>query len=53
MLVTASFMVGFVASIVSNPVYVIKMRVLNMKVEAGRDPLYKGVFRLCVEDNES
>ncbi|XP_073149294.1 mitochondrial uncoupling protein 5-like [Henckelia pumila] len=33
--VTASFAAGFVASVVSNPVDVIKTRVMNMKVEAG------------------
>nr|DAD22080.1 TPA_asm: hypothetical protein HUJ06_023543 [Nelumbo nucifera] len=33
--VTASFAAGFVASVASNPVDVIKTRVMNMKVEAG------------------
>lgn len=42
--VTASFAAGFVASVASNPVDVIKTRVMNMKVEAGRDPPYKGAL---------
>ncbi|WZZ27744.1 hypothetical protein YC2023_011145 [Brassica napus] len=46
MLVTASqlatFAAGFVASVASNPVDVIKTRVMNMKVEAGKTVPYKG-----------
>lgn len=42
--VTASFAAGFVASVASNPVDVIKTRVMNMQVEAGRDPPYKGAL---------
>lgn len=42
--VTASFAAGLVASVASNPVDVIKTRVMNMKVEAGRDPPYKGAL---------
>lgn len=42
--VTASFTAGFVASVASNPVDVIKTRVMNMTVEAGRDPPYKGAL---------
>ncbi|XP_073039232.1 mitochondrial uncoupling protein 5-like [Primulina eburnea] len=42
--VTASFAAGFVASVVSNPVDVIKTRVMNMKVEAGMAPPYTGAF---------
>ncbi|XP_022752787.1 mitochondrial uncoupling protein 5-like [Durio zibethinus] len=38
----ASFAAGVVAAIASNPVDVIKTRVMNMKVEAGRLPLYNG-----------
>lgn len=40
--VTASFAAGFVASVASNPVDVIKTRVMNMKVEKGVAPPYKG-----------
>ncbi|KAL6558736.1 Mitochondrial uncoupling protein 5 [Orobanche minor] len=40
--VTASFAAGFVASVVSNPVDVIKTRVMNMKVEPGVAPPYSG-----------
>lgn len=43
--VTASFAAGFVASVVSNPVDVIKTRVMNMKVEAGAaEPPYSGAI---------
>ncbi|XP_073289106.1 mitochondrial uncoupling protein 5-like [Primulina huaijiensis] len=43
--VTASFAAGFVASVVSNPVDVIKTRVMNMKVEAGATaPPYSGAI---------
>lgn len=42
--VTASFAAGFVASVASNPVDVIKTRVMNMKVEAGVEPPYKGAL---------
>nr|XP_043606257.1 mitochondrial uncoupling protein 5-like [Erigeron canadensis] len=40
--VSASFAAGFVASVASNPVDVIKTRVMNMKVVAGQEPPYKG-----------
>ncbi|KAF3577402.1 hypothetical protein DY000_02034135 [Brassica cretica] len=40
--VTSSFAAGFVASVASNPVDVIKTRVMNMKVVAGTAPPYKG-----------
>ncbi|KAI6699503.1 hypothetical protein NL676_013827 [Syzygium grande] len=40
--VTASFAAGFVAAVASNPVDVIKTRVMNMKVEEGREPPYSG-----------
>ncbi|KAL6983146.1 Mitochondrial uncoupling protein 5 [Sarracenia purpurea var. burkii] len=40
--VTASFAAGFVASVASNPVDVIKTRVMNMKVEKGMAPPYSG-----------
>ncbi|KAH6808118.1 dicarboxylate carrier 2 [Perilla frutescens var. hirtella] len=42
--VTASFAAGFVAAVVSNPVDVIKTRVMNMKVEAGVAPPYAGAM---------
>jgi solute carrier family 25 oxoglutarate transporter 11 len=41
---TASFSAGFVASVASNPVDVIKTRVMNMKVEAGKAPMYGGAI---------
>ncbi|KAL4569281.1 hypothetical protein LXL04_024917 [Taraxacum kok-saghyz] len=40
--VTASFGAGFVAAVVTNPVDVIKTRVMNMRVVAGKAPPYKG-----------
>ena len=40
--VTASFAAGFVASVASNPVDVIKTRVMNMSVEAGKAAPYSG-----------
>ncbi|XP_047319170.1 mitochondrial uncoupling protein 5-like [Impatiens glandulifera] len=40
--VTASFSAGFVAAVVSNPVDVIKTRVMTMKVEEGKAPPYNG-----------
>ncbi|CAM8904955.1 unnamed protein product [Rhodiola kirilowii] len=42
--VAASFAAGFVASVASNPVDVIKTRVMNMKVEAGKEPPYAGAM---------
>ncbi|KAK4778274.1 hypothetical protein SAY87_018461 [Trapa incisa] len=42
--VTASFAAGFVAAVASNPVDVIKTRVMNMKVEPGRPPPYSGAM---------
>uniref|UniRef100_A0A7N0T6Z5 Uncharacterized protein n=1 Tax=Kalanchoe fedtschenkoi TaxID=63787 RepID=A0A7N0T6Z5_KALFE len=42
--VTASFAAGFVAAVASNPVDVIKTRVMNMKVEAGKEPPYAGAM---------
>nr|POF21421.1 mitochondrial uncoupling protein 4 [Quercus suber]POF21422.1 mitochondrial uncoupling protein 4 [Quercus suber] len=42
--VTASFAAGFVASVASNLVDVIKMRVMNMKVELGSIPPYSGAL---------
>ncbi|XP_002530695.2 mitochondrial uncoupling protein 5 [Ricinus communis] len=42
--VTASFAAGFVAAVASNPVDVIKTRVMNMKVEPGKAPPYSGAL---------
>ncbi|XP_061353478.1 mitochondrial uncoupling protein 5-like [Gastrolobium bilobum] len=42
--VTASFAAGFVAAVASNPVDVIKTRVMNMKVEPGAEPPYAGAL---------
>lgn len=42
--VTASFAAGFVAAVVTNPVDVIKTRVMNMKVEPGKAPPYRGAL---------
>ncbi|MED6116261.1 Mitochondrial uncoupling protein 5 [Stylosanthes scabra] len=42
--VTASFAAGFVAAVASNPVDVIKTRVMNMRVEAGAEPPYTGAL---------
>ncbi|KAJ4962919.1 hypothetical protein NE237_022858 [Protea cynaroides] len=42
--VSASFTAGFVAAVASNPVDVIKTRVMNMKVEAGAPPPYCGAI---------
>ncbi len=42
--VTSSFSAGFVAAVASNPVDVIKTRVMNMKVEPGAAPPYTGAL---------
>ena len=42
--VTASFAAGFVASVASNPIDVIKTRVMNMKLEPGAVPPYSGAL---------
>ncbi|GMY18574.1 mitochondrial uncoupling protein 5-like isoform X1 [Fagus crenata] len=42
--VTASFAAGFVASVASNPIDVIKTRVMNMKLEPGTVPPYSGAL---------
>ncbi|KAJ8765448.1 hypothetical protein K2173_014570 [Erythroxylum novogranatense] len=47
--VAASFAAGIVAAIASNPVDVIKTRVMNMKVEAGAAPPYKGALDCAVK----
>lgn len=49
--VTASFAAGFVAAIASNPIDVVKTRVMNMKVEAGVGAVapYKGALDCAVK----
>ncbi|KAF3620340.1 Mitochondrial uncoupling protein 6 [Capsicum annuum] len=47
--VTASFAAGFVAAVASNPVDVIKTRVMNMKVEPGMAPPYSGALDCAVK----
>ncbi|XP_074304748.1 mitochondrial uncoupling protein 5-like [Silene latifolia] len=42
--VTASFAAGFVAAVASNPVDVIKTRVMNMKMGPGETPPYNGAL---------
>ncbi|XP_016690544.2 mitochondrial uncoupling protein 5 [Gossypium hirsutum] len=42
--VTASFAAGFVAAVASNPIDVIKTRVMNMKVAPGAEPPYSGAL---------
>ncbi|KAI4375596.1 hypothetical protein MLD38_013449 [Melastoma candidum] len=42
--VAASFAAGFVAATASNPIDVIKTRVMNMRVEAGCEAPYKGAI---------
>ncbi|XP_058088247.1 mitochondrial uncoupling protein 5-like [Magnolia sinica] len=47
--VTASFAAGFVAAVASNPVDVIKTRVMNMKVEEGGKAPYAGALDCAVK----
>ncbi|KDP29751.1 hypothetical protein JCGZ_18686 [Jatropha curcas] len=47
--VTASFAAGFVAAVASNPVDVIKTRVMNMKVEPGKAPPYAGALDCAIK----
>ncbi|CAN8314764.1 unnamed protein product [Cochlearia groenlandica] len=47
--VAASFAAGFVAAVASNPVDVIKTRVMNMKVVEGIAPPYKGAVDCAVK----
>ncbi|XP_044508031.1 mitochondrial uncoupling protein 5-like [Mangifera indica] len=47
--VAASFAAGFVAAVASNPIDVIKTRVMNMKVEAGAAPAYTGALDCAVK----
>ncbi|XP_022775012.1 mitochondrial uncoupling protein 5-like [Durio zibethinus] len=47
--VTASFSAGFVAAVASNPVDVIKTRVMNMKVEPGQKPPYAGALDCAIK----
>ncbi|KAE8670044.1 Mitochondrial uncoupling protein 6 [Hibiscus syriacus] len=42
--VTASFSAGFVAAVASNPIDVLKTRVMNMKVAPGAEPPYSGAI---------
>ncbi|KAI3412771.1 uncharacterized protein J3R85_016890 [Psidium guajava] len=42
--VASSFTAGFVAAVASNPIDVIKTRVMNMKVEPGQAPPYAGAL---------
>lgn len=42
--VTASFAAGFIASVVTNPIDVIKTRVMNMKAAPGQAPPYSGAI---------
>uniref|UniRef100_A0A1D1Z5E5 Putative mitochondrial 2-oxoglutarate/malate carrier protein n=1 Tax=Anthurium amnicola TaxID=1678845 RepID=A0A1D1Z5E5_9ARAE len=42
--VAASFAAGFVAAVASNPVDVVKTRVMNMRVEPGATPPYAGAL---------
>ncbi|KAJ7953531.1 Mitochondrial carrier protein [Quillaja saponaria] len=42
--VTASFSAGFIAAVASNPVDVVKTRVMNMKVGPGQKPPYSGAL---------
>ncbi|XP_062164105.1 mitochondrial uncoupling protein 5 [Alnus glutinosa] len=47
--VTASFAAGFVAAVASNPVDVIKTRVMTMKLEAGRAAPYSGALDCAIK----
>ncbi|CAN1216228.1 Mitochondrial uncoupling protein 4 [Linum perenne] len=47
--VTASFAAGFVAAVASNPVDVIKTRVMNMKVEQGKTAAYGGALDCAIK----
>ncbi|CAM8881135.1 unnamed protein product [Rhodiola kirilowii] len=47
--VASSVVAGFVAAVTSTPVDVMKTRVMNMKVEPGKAPLYSGVFDCLVK----
>lgn len=47
--VTASIAAGVVAAAASNPVDVIKTRVMNMRVEPGEAPLYTGALDCAVK----
>lgn len=47
--VTASFAAGIVAAVASNPVDVVKTRVMNMKVGAGTKPPYDGALDCAVK----
>ncbi|KAL2907280.1 Mitochondrial uncoupling protein 4 [Bienertia sinuspersici] len=51
--VTASFSAGFVAAVVSNPVDVIKTRVMNMKVASGETAPYNGAIDCAMKTVKS
>ena len=47
--VTTSFAAGFVAAVVSNPIDVIKTRVMNMKVDPGAEPPYSSALDFALK----
>ncbi|KAJ7553433.1 hypothetical protein O6H91_06G097600 [Diphasiastrum complanatum] len=48
--VTASFSAGLVASVASNPIDVVKTRIMNMNVvEGGEEPPYKGALDCAIK----
>lgn len=47
--VAASFAAGLVAAVASNPVDVVKTRVMNMRVEKGKAPPYTGAIDCVVK----
>ncbi|KAK3038332.1 hypothetical protein RJ639_031428 [Escallonia herrerae] len=51
--VTASFAAGFMATVASNSIDVIKTRVMNMKVEPGVAPLYSGTLDCALKTMRS
>lgn len=50
---TASFLAGLVASIISNPIDVVKTRIQNMKVVPGLPPPYLGTLDCAVKTIQS
>ncbi|CAM6117820.1 unnamed protein product [Calypogeia fissa] len=47
--VTASLVSGFVTSVASNPIDVIKTRIMNMEVQPGQKPPYSGALDCAVK----
>ncbi|CAM6126577.1 unnamed protein product [Calypogeia fissa] len=47
--VTASIVSGFVTSVASNPIDVIKTRIMNMEVQPGQKPPYSGALDCAVK----